>query len=1326
MGYVDKILSCLETRTIPIYLGADNIDNYVPRECFIDFRSFRDYGELDRFIGALSEKQYRDYVCAIDDFVVSGGLRPYTWNTLYDQLIQIHAASGGKNIGSLCGSASVWGWGLSGGLGEPNFRKIEGKHLWSFTELANHRGEVVIAEKWTAPPSGKAEDAIGQSVDRLGRTSGKELLLDSQKEMIRLRGMIESGLADANDHYRYAQFLILAERFDETVPVLHKVISLFPAHSYALNDLGVIHFRKSEFDEALAFWLRALNASPGNHNALHNALRLLKGVNKENEMATLAGEILERLPGPEEVRSQVLAVLREFDLPHERLDRSDEAQSFSATGSQEQVQGKAGQPSSIGDGNLPTQPAGRNGDSYYVHKTAQLERPELIKIGKGAEIKDYVIIRTYQGLVVIGENTQLNPFTVIYGGNSIHIGNNVMIAPHCMIAAGNHDYVQTDIPMRFAGTVTKGPIVIEDNVWIGANCTITDGVRIGRDAVVAANSLVNKNVDPYAIVGGVPAKVIGSRKREKAERTSIQSAAANGVAESTPTDESLTRTVKVLIDSSAFDGQGYDEDDMRKNGEHKLVSELIEDGDVVFDVGANKGIWSGQVLSRHGQVRLFAFEPVPETFEILRKSIATNSGAVSIINGAVSHEDGKKTFYHYVNNDKIAELSTFHRRTSVEKQLGLKSRPISVEAIRLDTFCTEHAIDHIDYLKIDTEGGEHDVLRGAVGLLREKKIKFIQFEYGGAYRDAKIGLSQVYELLSGFGYSLFRLLPDSLLHIPKWRDELETYRLSNYLAVSSGHSGRWKAMEAARDRTTGMIVFSKDRAIQLDGALRSLFSHCKDLGEGRLRVQVLYTSSSYFHETQYRQMAQRFPDVTFMREHDFKKDLLACLIGHDYVFFMVDDNIFVKDFLLKDIIEALNRNHRAIGFSLRLGRNTGYCYMQRRDQSLPPFSDAGEDLLLFDWTSGESDFAYPLEVSSSVYRVSDIEPLLKHLDFSNPNILEATLDANKSTYQATKPNLLCYGSSVAFCNPANKVQTVFTANRAGEDNAYGAVRLANIFAKGYRINIEEYSGFVPRSCHQEVDYVFERQNGHTGEVIALERRLVTIGILNCNGLEQIKVCLEAVARNTPEDHEIIVVDNGSTDGSVEYLRSLANIILIENPENLGPTTRNKFITLARGRYVVFLDNDTIVTRDWLTRLVEFASSDGEIGIIGACANYASGLQLVQNTSYKDIQELEQFAASRAAEYGNTLWRSPRLVTMCVLLRQELVERIGGLDETFGMFGFEDDDYAIRATIAGFKSVVAPGVFIHHTGGPQGRGDRQYNAWLHESWEVFKKKWGIAA
>lgn len=149
---------------------------------------------------------------------------------------------------------------------------------------------------------------------------------------------------------------------------------------------------------------------------------------------------------------------------------------------------------------------------YFVHPTAVLEDRKLIRIKRRAEINDHVIIRTFVNPVLVGEYSQINPFTVIYGGSGVFIGDNVMIAPHCMIAAGDHDYKQTDKPIRFAGSITKGPIVIEDNVWIGANCTITDGVRIGRDSVVAANSVVTRDVAPFDIVGGVPAKVIGNRK----------------------------------------------------------------------------------------------------------------------------------------------------------------------------------------------------------------------------------------------------------------------------------------------------------------------------------------------------------------------------------------------------------------------------------------------------------------------------------------------------------------------------------------------------------------------------------------------------------------------------------------------------------------------------------------------------------------------------------------------------------------------------------------------------------------------------------------------
>ena len=159
---------------------------------------------------------------------------------------------------------------------------------------------------------------------------------------------------------------------------------------------------------------------------------------------------------------------------------------------------------------IPNQQYSHIAASATVYSTVKLINEGDIHIGDYSEIKDYVIIQCF-GSVKIGKYCQLNPFTVLYAGH-IEIGDYVMIAPHCMISSGNHDYKQTEKPMRLAGDLYKGPIVIEDDVWIGANVTITDGVRIGKGAVVAANSCVITDVPSYSIVGGVPAKVISSRK----------------------------------------------------------------------------------------------------------------------------------------------------------------------------------------------------------------------------------------------------------------------------------------------------------------------------------------------------------------------------------------------------------------------------------------------------------------------------------------------------------------------------------------------------------------------------------------------------------------------------------------------------------------------------------------------------------------------------------------------------------------------------------------------------------------------------------------------
>lgn len=149
--------------------------------------------------------------------------------------------------------------------------------------------------------------------------------------------------------------------------------------------------------------------------------------------------------------------------------------------------------------------------NYNVDKTAILEVKKLINIKEKAEIQEYVIIRTYKNPVVIGKYTQINPFTVIYGGSGVYIGDNVMIAPHCMIASGNHNLSQKDLPMRFAQDTSVGPIHIADDVWIGANCTITDGVKIGKGAVIGANSVVTTDVPEYTVYAGTPAKFIKNR-----------------------------------------------------------------------------------------------------------------------------------------------------------------------------------------------------------------------------------------------------------------------------------------------------------------------------------------------------------------------------------------------------------------------------------------------------------------------------------------------------------------------------------------------------------------------------------------------------------------------------------------------------------------------------------------------------------------------------------------------------------------------------------------------------------------------------------------------
>jgi acetyltransferase-like isoleucine patch superfamily enzyme len=151
-----------------------------------------------------------------------------------------------------------------------------------------------------------------------------------------------------------------------------------------------------------------------------------------------------------------------------------------------------------------------------VAKTACLdvERGGQIIIGDDCEVRHHAVLEVsgrYDGSIEIGNHSVIGIGNWLQGSGRIRIGDNVIIGPYVAIVSTNHTYQDVDTPVAKQPLQT-GEVVIEDDVWIGAHCTITQNVRIGAHSIIGANSFVNKDVPPYSIVGGAPAKLLKSRK----------------------------------------------------------------------------------------------------------------------------------------------------------------------------------------------------------------------------------------------------------------------------------------------------------------------------------------------------------------------------------------------------------------------------------------------------------------------------------------------------------------------------------------------------------------------------------------------------------------------------------------------------------------------------------------------------------------------------------------------------------------------------------------------------------------------------------------------
>ena len=196
----------------------------------------------------------------------------------------------------------------------------------------------------------------------------------------------------------------------------------------------------------------------------------------------------------------------------------------------------------------------------------------------------------------------------------------------------------------------------------------------------------------------------------------------------------------------------------------------------------------------------------------------------------------------------------------------------------------------------------------------------------------------------------------------------------------------------------------------------------------------------------------------------------------------------------------------------------------------------------------------------------------------------------------------------------------------------------------------------------------------SGQGLRRGRLPLTSIIIPClNNLRHTRECVEFLRRNTQAPYELIIVDNGSTDGTASFVRRNIRAKLVANRRNLGfAKAINQGLRKAKGRYLVWLNNDVLVTPGWLERLIAAVERAPWTGAVGPCTNETVGAQHVESVPYRDTGKgLLLFSQAWALAHHQQALSVPRLAGFCLLVKREAFRQVGFLDERFGLGCYED-------------------------------------------------------
>lgn len=222
-----------------------------------------------------------------------------------------------------------------------------------------------------------------------------------------------------------------------------------------------------------------------------------------------------------------------------------------------------------------------------------------------------------------------------------------------------------------------------------------------------------------------------------------------------------------------------------------------------------------------------------------------------------------------------------------------------------------------------------------------------------------------------------------------------------------------------------------------------------------------------------------------------------------------------------------------------------------------------------------------------------------------------------------------------------------------------------------------------------------------------------------NQMSVTRDCLESIKKNTSGSFGIIIIDNASDVETREYLENIKNdlpVKLIRNEKNLGFVKAvNQGIAISAAPYLCVLNNDTLVTKDWLNIMLDIMKSRDDIGIVNPSSN---------NLGQKPNQgEPVELYAERLKGQREEFVELGAAVGFCMLIKRKVIERIGGFDEIYGMGNFEDTDFSRRAIKEGYRCVRSCGAYVYHRENASFNKVKTFDDDFRRNKEIYEFRWG---